>query len=170
MHVHLHATGEQYSPAIWEMLQEMPSNEEGFHNRAQGLPLEKFPDYWKELQKMSKGIDLEEGWVPMSTFWLQVNGRYVGFSKVRHELNKALKENGGHVGYGIRPSERGKGYGHLILEETLKKAKDLGLKRVLITIDSTNLPSIKVTQKAGGVLRKKEKGRHYYWIDLSEKQ
>jgi predicted acetyltransferase len=88
------------------------------------------------------GRNLASGRVPQSTFWLVRDGeRILGCSRLRHTLNEFLEEEGGHIGYDVRPSERQQGYGTLLLRLTLDKARDLGLKRVLVTADSPNVAS-----------------------------
>ena len=87
-------------------------------------------------------------------------------------LTDALKREGGNIGYGIRPKERGKGYGTILLSKTLKKAKDLGLNRVLLTCDKSNIGSARVIKKNGGKFESEEflkEIRAYfqrYWIDV----
>lgn len=76
----------------------------------------------------------------------------LGVAKLRHTLNPTLEDIGGHIGYSIRPSERGKGYGARILALTLERARALGLSRVLITCDSANIRSARVILANGGVL------------------
>ena len=76
----------------------------------------------------------------------------LGVSKLRHTLTPTLEDIGGHIGYSIRPSERGKGYGSLILALTLERARALGLSRVLLTCDTSNIRSARVIQRNGGVL------------------
>ena len=78
---------------------------------------------------------------------MYVNDKPVGIAKLRHYLNDKLKILGGHIGYCIRPKERGKGYGNLILKEALKKAKELGIECALLTCDKDNLFSRKVIEK-----------------------
>ena len=97
------------------------------------------------------GRNLEPGRVPQSTFWLVCNEqRILGCSRLRHILNAFLEEVGGHIGYDVRPSERRRGYGTQILRMTLDKARDLGLKRVLVTADSPNVASWRIIEKNGG--------------------
>ncbi len=76
----------------------------------------------------------------------------LGVSKLRHSLTPALEDAGGHIGYRIRPDERGKGYGTLILALTLPYARALGLERVLLTCDTDNIRSARVIMANGGVL------------------
>jgi predicted acetyltransferase len=119
------------------------------------------------------GRNLAPGRVPQSTFWLVRNGqRILGCSRLRHTLNAFLEEEGGHIGYDVRPSERRRGYGTLLLRLTLDKARDLGLRRVLITADSPNLASWRIIEKNGGVLHSEVLSQHTgellrkYWIEL----
>lgn len=78
--------------------------------------------------------------------------RVLGVAKLRHMLTPTLEDIGGHIGYSIRPSERGKGYGTLILALTLDCARELGLSRVLLTCDTENIRSARVIMRNGGVL------------------
>lgn len=78
--------------------------------------------------------------------------RVLGVAKLRHMLTPTLEDIGGHIGYSIRPSERGKGYGSLILALTLDCARELGLSRVLLTCDTENIRSARVIMRNGGVL------------------
>jgi predicted acetyltransferase len=119
------------------------------------------------------GRNLAPGRVPQSTFWLVRNeARIVGCSRLRHTLNLFLEEEGGHIGYDVRPSERRQGYGTQILRLTLDKARELGLERVLITADSPNVASWRIIEKNGGVLKSESLSRHTrellrkYWIEL----
>ena len=79
-------------------------------------------------------------------FWLIIDGRPVGVGKLRHYLNDSLMTVGGHIGYSIRPTERGKGYGNLILKELLKKAREKGIADVLVTCREDNIRSRKVIE------------------------
>ena len=96
----------------------------------------------------------------------------LGRSTLRHWLNPALENEGGHIGYDIRHSERRKGYGLLILKLTLLKAKDLGLSRVLLTCDADNIGSAQIIENNSGVLsgrvvsEKNGKLILQYWIEL----
>lgn len=73
---------------------------------------------------------------------------------------------GGHIGYGIRPSERGKGYGKQQLALALLEAKKLALSPVLITCDMDNAASRAVILANGGVLEDVRAGKERYWIEL----
>ena len=134
--------------------------------------LEDFPTYLRGLLDGARGVGLSPGRVPYSTFWLTSGRRPIGRSSVRHYLTPDLEEEGGHVGYDVRPSERLKGYGRLILRLTLAEARKLGLTRALLTCDADNVASARVIGANGGRLRdqavSKRSGKliSRYWIEL----
>lgn len=111
----------------------------------------------KRLRLQSKGIFPTKGKVPQTIYWLVEGKKFLGKTSIRHKLNDRLRKIGGHIGYYIRPSERGKGYGRVILRLGLKKAKKLGIKSVLITCNITNLPSKRVIEGNGGIFKDKIK-------------
>jgi predicted acetyltransferase len=97
------------------------------------------------------GRSLPAGWVPQSTFWLVRNHEHMlGCSRLRHALTQFLSHQGGHIGYDIRPSERGKGYGNVLFALTLRQARKLGFAQVLVTADEANVASWKVIERNGG--------------------
>ena len=110
--------------------------------------------------------------MPTSTYWLLCQGRIIGTCDLRHRLTEVLREFGGHIGYAIRPLERGKGYGSQMLGLALEKAQALGIKQVLVTCADNNIASVRVIEKNGGKLadkipsKKRESLTRRYWIDL----
>lgn len=134
--------------------------------------LNDFPAYVRGLLDGARGAGLPAGRVPSSTFWLAAGRRLIGRSSIRHHLNADLSYEGGHVGYDIRPAERGKGYGTLILRHTLEEARRLGIARVLLTCDTDNVASAKIIERNGGRLQEqavsKRSGKliSRYWIEL----
>lgn len=72
---------------------------------------------------------------------------------MRHRLTEALRRYAGHIGYGVRASEQGKGYGTLMLKLALERARELGIKQVLITCDDDNMASARVIEKNGLALQ-----------------
>ena len=135
--------------------------------------MENFAKYVQDRIDWKEGKNLPKGWIPSSEFWL-VRGKYglLGTSSLRHTLTEHLRNIGGHIGYNIRPSERRKGYGTLILALTLEKARELGLKRVLVTCDEDNIASAKIIEKNGGRLentyisKELKQPKRRYWIEL----
>lgn len=110
--------------------------------------------------------------VPETVLWGIHGGMFAGKLGIRHELNDALRLMGGHIGYDTVPSFRRRGVATAMLREALPMARALGLKKALLTCDDTNLASIRVIEKNGGVLEGKkqlEPGqplKRYYWIEL----
>lgn len=81
-------------------------------------------------------------WVPHTTYWLiNEQQEIVGAVNFRHRLNERLLQSGGHLGYGIRPSFRRRGYATTLLALALEKARERGLARVLVVCDQGNLGS-----------------------------
>ena len=126
-----------------------------------------------------KGEGLPEGWVPATTLWLVDGDRFLGRVNIRHRLVPHLMQFGGHIGYMIRPSEQGKGYGNLQLALALDYCREhlrdvIDGDKVLVTCDDDNVRSAKVIEANGGVLENKvenfESGRtvltRRYWIEL----
>ncbi|MBK1809087.1 GNAT family N-acetyltransferase [Clostridium sp. YIM B02505] len=153
---------------IYNMLQEIGPGENGFFNDGYKYPFDNFYEYLLDNYNASRGIELKLGHVPQTTFWLIVDGQPIGIAKLRSYLNYALRESGGHIGYSIRPSERNKGYGKILLKEALSKAKDIGIKEVLITCNEGNLGSRSVIEANSGKLEVIKEGLCKYWIKLSE--
>ncbi|MCP1309994.1 GNAT family N-acetyltransferase [Paenibacillus tyrfis] len=90
-------------------------------------------------------------WVPHSTYWLlNEENLVVGAVNIRHRLNEKLLNSGGHIGYGIRPGYRRKGYASALLAQTLQITKAMGLDQVLLVCDKDNLGSEKTILKHGG--------------------
>ncbi|MHC0039124.1 GNAT family N-acetyltransferase [Pseudoneobacillus sp. C159] len=98
------------------------------------------------------GENIPEGWVKDSTYWLvNESNKVLGAVNIRHSLTQRLLERGGHVGYGIRPTERQKGYATKLLSLSLEVVRELGIKKVLVTCDATNIGSLKTILNNGGV-------------------
>jgi predicted acetyltransferase len=113
--------------------------------------------------------------VPETQLWYVEDGVFLGSVSVRHQLNERLAQWGGHVGYAVRPSARGRGYASAMLAGMLDHIRGaLPLERVMLTVNENNPASIRVIEKNGGVLQDKiahpwaagETGRRY-WIALA---
>lgn len=131
-----------------------------------------FPGMIEMLEGYSKGIGLKEGQVEHSTYWLvNAEGKVLGAVNIRHRLNEYLLKKGGHIGYGIRPSERKKGYAKEMLRLALEITKAMGLERVLVTCDKENIGSAKTIQYNGGILESEEVENgvpfQRYWIEAA---
>ena len=113
------------------------------------------------------GINLPENRVPSIQFVLfDESGRALGFLNLRLRLNEGLLNYAGHIGYSIRPSERGKGYAKEALHQGLKIAKGKNIKRALVTCSTENPASRAVILANGGELEDVPNGTERYWIEL----
>lgn len=131
-----------------------------------------FPLYISNLFSESVGKNLPEGYVPQTTYWLIDSGEFIGRVSIRHTLTDHLLKEGGHIGYDIRPTKRNKGYGKKILELSLPKAKELGIDKVLVTCNETNLASKNIIEANGGIfenairIQEGKPKKLRYWITL----
>jgi predicted acetyltransferase len=131
-----------------------------------------FGAFVQSLRDQKDRSKLKPGRVPASDFWLIDKNEFIGRLSLRHELNQFLLKMGGHIGYEIRPSSRKQGYGTEILRLGLEKAKQLGLRRVLVTCDEDNIGSKKIIEHNGGKFENaiELEGDHVkklrYWIDI----
>ena len=128
-----------------------------------------FDNYINQLERKIA----TDGMVPDSTFFLLDidRNRLLGAVNIRHCLNDYLLEYGGHIGDGIRPSERNKGYATEMVRLALIECKKLGIDKVLMVCDKSNIASAKTIIKNGGVLENEiidenNKVNQRYWINL----
>lgn len=153
---------------IFDMIREIGPGENGFTSN---FPLDRFEAFKSKLPELvdnARGINLPEGYVPQTIYWLYIDGKPVAYGKLRHALNEQLLRHGGHIGYTVRPSERGKGYGKLLLKELLRAAKKKHLDKVLITCNVDNVRSRRVVESNGGMLENIIDRTCRYWIHLNE--
>jgi predicted acetyltransferase len=115
-----------------------------------------------------------DGKVPSTYFWIVDDAadgsggdEFVGYLALRHYLNAWLLEEGGHIGYSVRPSRRREGHATRALLLALEQAAALGLDRVLVTADEDNVPSQQVITGAGGVYEDTRNGKRRYWIETA---
>lgn len=131
-------------------------------------------DEWLNLVLSIEKDELRKG-VHTSTFFSKriEDGRLVGCIKLHHTLTEELK-NGGHIAYGIRPSERKKGYGKQQLELILNYAENIGMKNVIIACDKSNIASAMTAKSCGAVLSDEfiedDVWKQHYLIDLHNEQ
>ena len=92
------------------------------------------------------------------------DGRLVGFISLRHELNDFLLEQGGHIGYAVRPADRGRGLATAATALMLQECRRRGIDPVLITCDEDNAASAAVIERNGGVLEDVRHGKRRYWV------
>lgn len=129
-----------------------------------------FSSMVEKLNGWSNGVGLPDGFVECSAFWLIHNNKLIGAIDIRHRLTESLAFRGGHIGYGIRPSERKKGYASMMLSLALKECRKMGLSKVLITCSKSNIGSFKTIINNGGILDSEGTNDseifQRYWITL----
>jgi predicted acetyltransferase len=156
-----------------EVLMELGAGDNRFSGTSFGRGECDLQTFLQQCRDTEVGRTLPANKVPQSTYWLVSDGeRVVGIVRVRHRLNEHLLQYGGHIGYYVRPSERGKGYGRLSLQLGLEQLRRLGVDRALLTVNPTNIISQRVVLANGGV----QDGQgadpvsgeivDRYWIDL----
>jgi predicted acetyltransferase len=142
-------------------------------NDRYGVALDDFDAYLARVERLRDAAQVPAGWVPGTEFWLDDGaGEIVACARLRFSLTPALEVEGGHIGYDVRPSSRRRGFGTRVLGLTLLEARRRGLECVRVTVDSDNLPSIKVIERNGGVLSGEAtspttgKAIKQYWIKV----
>lgn len=153
-----------------EMLTEWQSTGEDLIPFPLKLDCSNFSTFVRLLSDASQGIGLPSGFVPHTTYWLLNEQRIIGAVNLRHHLNEGLLQIGGHIGYGIRPSERGKGFAIEMLRLALEKAKEKNIDKALITCKKENIVSAKTILRNGGKLENEifldGKTIQRYWVEL----
>lgn len=129
---------------------------------------------YHDIDKYIESLEVKEPngkYVPDSTYFCLDTDRniFVGAVNIRHYLNEEILIGSGHIGDGIRPSERNKGYGTKMVSLALEECDKLGIKKVLMCCDKDNISSAKTIIKNGGVLENEilEDGVlvQRYWIE-----
>lgn len=134
---------------LYEMYQDIPKEEVGSINRLYGVSYNEFESICKNIIREEFVIN-EEIHTTTKRFILFVNSLPVGEVGIRTTLNDFWKNYGSQIYYKIRKSERGKGYGNIILRLALVEAKKLNFNRIRINCNNNNVPSKKVIINNGG--------------------
>lgn len=165
-----------YSKEIMDFRDEVLEDTDKY--RFSGLScLEKFDssEEWIEYLKSCENIQTcPKGTVNSDEyiFVREDDNKIVGMINLRRQLNDFLRTFGGQIGYCVRPSERGKGYGKKMLSECLDICRKNLMDKVLLTCDSTNEISKKTILSNGGVYEgskfqeEENKTVERYWIKL----
>jgi len=163
-----------YEKQLGEMIEEFKKDQ--IENHTNHSPWKIFRNDYHDFDYYLANLENDtdtEMFVKDSVFFCldEERNRLVGAVNIRHHLNESLLFDGGHIGDGIRPSERRKGYGTKIIELALKECEKLGIYDVLITCDDTNIASEKAIIKNGGiyensVIDEDECTVKRYWIRL----
>lgn len=168
-------TKDYYQQCV-EMIDEWKLDQEINHtNRS---PWAIFKNDVRDFDTYLENLEISEpkdGKVPDSVFFLLDEERNIllGAVNIRHYLNDYLLQYGGHIGDGIRPSERRKGYATKIISLALIECKKLGIDKVLMVCDKSNIASAKSIINNGGILENEfvdEDGEinQRYWIQIND--
>lgn len=142
---------EKYKLQLFDML------DEWYQTGEKIVPYAIRKNDYHDFENYIKNLDIKEtdrNTVSSSTYFCLDEERniFVGAVNIRHTLNDSLLLSGGHLGDGIRPSERNKGIGTKMIASALQICKELGIKKVLMTCDKSNIASAKTIIKNGGIL------------------
>lgn len=105
-----------------------------------------------------------DGYVPSTSLWWIDGTEYLGRLAIRHRLTPSLLEEGGHIGYDVRPSARRQGHATAMLAAALPVARGLGIEDALLTCDVENKWSRRVIEANGGVLEDERSGKLRFWV------
>ena len=174
MNVRLIKLTKEYYSQLSEMIDEWKLDQEV--NQTNRSPWAIFKNDYHDIDYYLDHLEFKEskdGKVPDSVFFLLDADRNIllGAVNIRHYLNDYLLKYGGHIGDGIRPSERGKGYATEMIRLSLLECRKLGIDRVLMVCDKFNVASAKTIIKNGGILENEfvdddGKINQRYWIAL----
>ena len=174
MNVRLIKLTKEYYNQLAEMIDEWKLDQEVNHTNHS--PWAIFKNDYHEFGYYLENLELKEpkeGKVPDSVFFLLDVDRNIllGAVNIRHYLNDYLLKYAGHIGDGIRPSERGKGYATEMIRLALFECRKLGIHKVLMVCDKSNIASRKSIIKNGGILENEfldDKGevQQRFWIEL----
>lgn len=159
--------------ALEYMQEHFSIGESDLHGASLLEKMDTYDDWLIHLEKTSNPKTVDPNWVTASTFFAirKVDEKIIGIIDIRHYLNDFLKEYGGHIGYGVRPSERKKGYATEILRLGLEYCETINLTNIMLACYKENMASGKTILNNGGILEREfvytdGKTVQVYWIKL----
>ena len=104
----------------------------------------------RDYRRAEQGVGLPPGIVPSVTFWIFLSRRMIGICNFRPVLNEPLERYGGHLGLVLRPECHGRGYGRSLIPLLLEKARQLGIRELLLTSEAANTASVRFSEAFPG--------------------
>ncbi|MDR4985179.1 GNAT family N-acetyltransferase [Bacillus cereus] len=162
----------EYSKKIMEYREAFLHVNEQPHGSCSLQNFDTLDEWFEKVCTQEEGENLPPNRVPSSQFLSFENGELIGFVNIRHRLNPELLLESGHIGYSVHPNKRRQGYATRQLQLSLAEAQKLGLQKVLITCDKSNIGSAKTIQKVDGVLENEVVSSHTgeivqrYWVEI----
>ena len=163
---------------IMDYRQEFIKHNEGHVNGSCSLHRFESFNEWMDRVNICATEETNQYYNTITTTFLAIrksDNKIIGTIQVRHILTKELRDDSGNIGYAVRPTERRKGYATQMLNLALEFCRSLGLDKVLLDCDETNIASEKTMIKCGGIFDRNQFIRHtngdiekvhQYWIYL----
>lgn len=147
----------------YEFIAALPKDENGFTNSNAGVSRQEFErTVLPRFIQHSQGIELPEGFVPCTEFFLWDGDEIVGLFRIRHYLTDGLKAGAGHIGYGIKKEFRGKGYATEGLRLALEKAREIVPEdEIYMSCHKSNPASLRVQIKNGAYVHHEDSEEFY---------
>ena len=156
--------------ALREYVTEHHENDENSVSASMGLPAMEYQE-WVEMIHKNATIGNEE-WGKSLLYLCIDHKRIVGLLSIRYDLSAKLSNQYGDIGYGVRPSERRKGYATKMLSYALSVCRSKNMNQVILGCYKDNIASAATIIKNGGVLLTENDNYHsgrisqYYTIRL----
>lgn len=154
MNIYLKEANLEDAKEEYKAIKQIPEMENGFENKYFDVTYEEFVGkVLPETFNHSKGIGLQEGYVPDTYYFLWADDKIVGLFKIRHYLNEFLAKGPGHIGCTILSEYRGKGYGTKGLELAINICKKLIKEdEIYLSVYKDNLASLQIQKKNGAYI------------------
>ncbi len=155
---------------LQEYVQEHYENKETSISASLGLSSSEYSDWVEKMQRNASVGD--EEWGKSLLYLCFDKSKLIGLLSIRYDLPEFLRKKYGDIGYGVRPSERNKGYATMMLQYALSVCRNKGMTKVILGCYKDNIASAKTIQKNGGILTeendnyKESKISQYYLINL----
>ncbi len=158
----------QYFYEYMEMIKEWRESNTGLTPDILEMPCDNIEEYKKIIetaQNTEKGLHEDRDWYMNAYYFLAINdqNKLIGAGEIRCNLTQLGKDTLGNIAYGVRPSERQKGYGKVIANMLVAKCKELGMEEIVACHYIENEASRKVLESVGaiptGVLQSEYSGK-----------